>query len=229
MSTNINPLVEALLAAGVTVWYPYYSGTFDSEGDFSFAQCVRDVSTLVELLTKPVVTEAYFGKELRLTVPTRTVAIGMSYGASVVAHAVTNSFDKVVLLSPALVFNSEDIGGEEGIAFSEQMRHLLGLLQKAHPFTYRISHQSDLRDFLLGNAHEGRREDVIKKLESLKRPALVMHGRNDASIPARVSQSLEEHLNNPNLRWEYIDAGHSVANYPDHALREIADFVTQQI
>lgn len=223
VSTNAQALIQTLLDAGAVVYYPYFSGTFDSGGSFGAARSIKDVSDLHPLLKKPVVTELYFGKELKLGMPKEIILAGMSYGAFVALLGNNKLYQKILLLSPALLFDPSEIGGNEGIAFHDQMKSLLNLLRKAHSYTYRIGFFSDLKNVLLGK--KVKRQDVVKAFNQISSRTLVLHGTRDASVPVSLTKSIEDTVSNKCISWNYVDAGHSVSSYGEDALSCISCFI----
>src|SRR3989344_1483449 len=76
MSTNINNILKPFLDAGAVVFYPYFSGSYDSGGSFGATQSIRDVSALHPLTQMTAVTELYFGKQIELGVPSEGILVG---------------------------------------------------------------------------------------------------------------------------------------------------------
>src|SRR3989344_246194 len=66
MSTNISNILKPFLDAGTVVFYPYFSGSYDSGGVFSSTQSIRDVAALHPLTQMTEVTELYFSKKIEL-------------------------------------------------------------------------------------------------------------------------------------------------------------------
>lgn len=225
MSTNINNILKPFLDAGAVVFYPYFSGSYDSDGSFSSTQSIHDVAELYPLTQMTAVTELYFGKQIELGTPSEIVLVGMSYGAAISLFGHQNLYQKIILLSPALLFNPADIGGEVGIDFHRQMRGLLHLLKEAHPFTYRIGSSRDLERFLLGQGEFGHRQSVVEALDKISCPFLVLHGENDLSVPVTVTRSLEKETANANGSWRYIDSAHSTSSYSEEGLALIRKFI----
>jgi pimeloyl-ACP methyl ester carboxylesterase len=225
MSTNINNILKPFLDAGAVVFYPYFSGSYDSGGTFSAEQSVRDVAALYELTQLSKVTELYFGKEVELGVPKKVVLVGMSYGAVIALLGHKNLYQKIILLSPALLFNPVDIGGEAGVSFHEQMKSLLHLLKSAHPFTYRTGFAVKMKQFLLGRGHQIQYRSILDSLNEIQCPSLILHGEHDTSVPVQVTRFLEQETSNRNITWHYIDSGHSTSSYNDESLARIRNFI----
>lgn len=224
MSTNINNILKPFLDAGAVVFYPYFSGSYDSGGSFGATQSIRDVSALHPLTQMTAVTELYFGKQIELGVPSEVILVGMSYGAAIALLGHKNLYQKIILLSPALLFNPMDIGGEMGRNFHEQMKSLFHLLKKAHPFTYRIGFFSDLEKFLIGQNNLTQHQSVIEALNKISCPSLILHGKNDTSVSVEMTHSLEERAINKNISWRYTDSAHSTSSYDDESLALIRKF-----
>lgn len=225
MSTNINNILKPFIDAGAVVFYPYFSGSYDSGGSFSATQSVHDVAALHPLTQMMEVTELYFGKKIELGTPSETILAGMSYGAAIALLGHKNLYQKIILLSPALLFNPTDIGGEAGKGFHEQMKSLLHLLKNAHPFTYRTGFSQDLKRFLLGKSNSAQRSTVTDSLSRIECPSLVIHGEGDTSVPSELTRSLEKETMNANISWHYINSSHSTSSYDNESLALIQKFV----
>lgn len=225
MSTNISNILKRFLDAGAVVFYPYFSGSYDSGGSFSATQSIQDVATLYPLTQMATVNELYFGKQIELGTPKKVILVGMSYGAAVSLLGHQNLYQKIILLSPALLFNPTDIGAAAGKVFHEQMKSLLRLLKKAYPFTYRIGLSHNLEKFLLGQSDIIQRQSVIKALGGISCPTLILHGENDTSVTIAVIRSLEEKTTNKNISWRYIESAHSTSSYGNEGLALIRRFI----
>ncbi len=227
MSTDVNNILKPFLDAGAIIFYPYFSGSYDSGGSFGAAQSIRDVAKLYPLTQMSVVTELYFGKQIELGVPSEVILVGMSYGAGIALLGHQNLYQKIILFSPALLFNPIDIGGEIGRNFHEQMKNLFHLLRKAHPFTYRLGFSSDLEKFLMGNNNHVHRQSIIEALNKISFPLLVLHGKNDVSVPVEIIHSLEGKTLNKNISWRYIESAHSTSSYGDEGLELVQKFIEE--
>lgn len=227
MSTNINNILKPFLDAGTIVFYPYFSGSYDSGGSFSAAQSVCDVTALYPLTQMSVVTELYFGKQIELGIPNETILAGMSYGAAIALLGHNNLYQKIILLSPALLFNPTNIEGETGEGFHEQMKNLLHLLKNAHPFTYRTGFSQDLKRFLLGKSNLAQRSSVTDSLNKVKCSSLVIHGEGDTLVPVELTRSLEQEVTNTNISWHYIESSHSTSSYDNESLALIRKFIEE--
>ena len=225
MSTNINNILKPFIDAGAVVFYPYFSGSYDSGGSFSATQSVHDVAALYPLTQMMEVTELYFGKKIELGTPSETILVGTSYGAAIALLGHNNLYQKIILLSPALLFNPADIGGQAGEGFHEQMKSLLHLLKNAHPFTYRTSFSQDLNRFLLGKSKFVKQSTVVSSLNKIKCQSLVVHGEADTSVPVEITRSLEKEVKNTNISWRYIDSSHSTSSYSNESLALIQKFI----
>lgn len=227
MSTNINNILKPFIDAGTVVFYPYFSGSYDSGGSFSATQSVHDVAVLHPLTQMTEVTELYFGKKIELGTPSETILAGMSYGAAIALLGHKNLYQKIILLSPALLFNTTDIGVEAGEGFHEQMKSLLHLLKNAHPFTYRTGFSQDLKRFLLGKSNPAQRSSVTDSLNRIECPCLVIHGEGDTSVPVEMTRSLEQEVTNTNISWRYTDSSHSTSSYGNESLALIQKFIEE--
>lgn len=227
ISTNINNILKPFIDAGAVVFYPYFSGSHDSGGQFSATQSIYDVAALHPLTQMTKFTELYFGKEIELGIPNETILAGMSYGAAIALLGHKNLYQKIILLSSALLFNPADIGGEAGKNFHKQMESLLHLLKNAHPFTCRTGFSQDLKRFLLGKSNLVQRSSIIDSLNRIKCPSLIMHGESDASVPVEITRSLEQEVTNANISWHYIESSHSTSSYNNESLALIQKFIAE--
>lgn len=228
MSTSTPPIIQYLLEEGCIVYYPYYSGSYDSGRKFNLKNCLRDVEQLFLLAQKEKLTELYFGKTFSLPTASTVSLIAQSFGAAIALHGHMGVFNSMVLLSPALLYNPQDIGGEQGLAFSAQMKNLWHFLKEAHPYTYRTGFGKPLRSFLFGHALISRKKDVIKALSLLKHQTYIVHGKGDTSVPLNVSQALQAEVQNRHVQWKYVDAGHSLSSYSPETLRSVAKFAVMK-
>jgi pimeloyl-ACP methyl ester carboxylesterase len=225
MSMNVNNILTPFLEAGAVVFYPYYSGSYDSAGSFSARQSIQDVAELYPLTQIKNVTELYFGEQIEVGPANEVVLAGMSYGAVAALLGHQNLYQKIIFLSPAFLFNSGDIGGEVGKGFHGQMKNLLHLLKNAHPFTYRLGFFGDLEKFLLGQSRMAQREAIEQALHKINCASLIMHGENDTSVPIEIIHSLEERVPNKQISWHYSESAHSTSSYDNANLELIKKFV----
>lgn len=134
-SSNIDKLLTSFSNAGCVVFYPYLAGSFDSRGDFNGHKHIADLKKLLSIAHESSFTEIYFNKEINIGKVKEVILCGMSYGAFISLMGDNKSADKIILLSPALLFNQKDIATiTKSFHFSEQMKRLLNLLKKAFPF-----------------------------------------------------------------------------------------------
>lgn len=228
MSANIDNLIKTFHESGAVVFYPYFSGSYDSGNRFSASQCIKDAAALWELAQHRELTELYFNKKLKLNATKEIILAGISYGAAISLLGHKNLYQKIILLSPALLFRPQDIR-PTGDGFTKQMKSLLKLLKNAHPFTYRLSATNDLEEFLCGKSKLTRRKNVVRMLNDIKGPVLILHGTGDTSIPSSVTQSLEREVTNDNVVWHYINAKHSASSYSPDSLRIIRRFLESDL
>lgn len=212
-SNNINKLIDHLMTKGVVVYYPSFSGSFDSEGKFSATNAVKDVDFFYQMAIKSKVKELYFGKEIEIGKINEVILIGMSFGSAIALYGHKNKYNKVALLSSALLYHPDDFPSKEmGQAFRAQMMSLLRLLKNAFPYSYRTGKDSDLRDFLLGKSPMSKRINMISALHKITCPTLILHGKNDTSVPMKAIRSLQEESQNSEITWQYTDSGHSTSS-----------------
>src|SRR3989339_840375 len=81
-----NDMTKELVGAGYTVFQPYYSGSFDSFGDFNPQNCIKDIDVFIKMASQKKHKELYFNKELTIGVK-EIILFGISYGSSVAIFA----------------------------------------------------------------------------------------------------------------------------------------------
>jgi esterase/lipase len=226
LSTNTDKLVNTLLSTGAVVYYPNFSGVFDSGGIFNAKNAIKDVAQLHNLIIKPNVKELYFGKNIEIGKINEAIIVGNSFSSIVALLGHKNKYDKMILLSSALLFNPKDFPTKDlGKNFYEQMKSLLSLLKNAFPYSYRTGGNSDLKNFLIGKSSLSQKKTVIDAFNNLKIPTLVVHGRGDTSINLEIIKSIQNDVDNPNVVWVYTDSTHSINSYKENALKVIRDFI----
>ena len=130
------------------------------------------------------------------------------------------------MLSSALLFNPKDFPTKElGKDFATQMKDLLSLLKNAFPFSCRTGKNSDLNDFLLGKSPLSQKKTVFEALNKLKIPTLILHGKNDTSVPVEIIKSIEKNTKNSQIIWKYTNSAHSTNSYKEDSQKIITDFI----
>jgi len=228
MSFNLGALISKYLDSGDYVFYPFYSGTYDSAGVFTGDSAVADTYDFAEMIQQKSVDELYYNVKIDLPKFEEVVFLGMSFSAVIALHADTSPCDKIVLLSPVLMYNQEDISrAVSDFDFKSQMDSLLGLLRNAYPFTYRMGeHEDVLRSFLYGDSEYSRTQGVVEKLRGLNIPTLVVHGRKDLSVSiAMTEKMLADAGNEDNITfWPINHAAHSISSYGDELIDKVIAF-----
>jgi hypothetical protein len=224
-STNVEKIVRAVLLTGSAILYPNYSGTFDSGGIFDGLQSIKDVQEFIEWAQQPEVTEIYFNKNIKLNTNGQVFLIGMSFGAITSLLACNIKVDKLILLSPALLFNQEEIREIVDFDFKNQMSSLVSLLKNAFPFTYRIKSYDSLQKFLYGKIDILNRKNIENTLGRLQQKTLVIHGKLDKSVPIQISYELKKNTNNKLVEWKFFMVGHSTSSYKKRALDALSYFI----
>lgn len=225
-STNIDNMLNVFLSAGAVVYFPNFSGFGDSGGIFGAKNSIKDVAELYNLVTRSKVKELYFGKEIEIGEVKEVILIGMSFSSIIALLGHKEKFNKIILFSSALLFNSKDFPTKElGKRFVDQMKSLLSLLKNAFPFSCRTGKSSDLKDFLLGKSPLSQKRSVVDALNKLKISTLVLHGKNDTSVPVEIIESIQKDVENNHIIWEYINSAHSVNSYKEDGQKIITDFI----
>ncbi|MCX6756264.1 MAG: hypothetical protein NTX85_02915 [Candidatus Nomurabacteria bacterium] len=224
-SSNVEKIINTFLSCGCFVIYPNFSGTFDSGGFFSGEQSVKDVKNFIKLAKLENVTELYFGKKINLGLKNKIILSGMSFGSNIALLGCDDSVDKLILLSPVLLFNKKDINKIISFDFHSQMRSLISLLKKAYPYTYRINQSRKVEDFIYGKNIFQSESNIKNHLNNLKLPTLIIHGKIDNSVPWDISYSLKKSINNNNISWEFPRVGHSLSSYDENTTNLITKFI----
>ncbi len=227
-SSNPEKIVKAFLSAGSVVLYPNFSGMFDSDGRFDAVQCSKDVTEFIEWAHQPEVTELYFEKKIELNLNKKVVLVGMSFGAAVSLLACNDRVDKLILLSPSLLFNHDEINQIIKFDFRSQMDYLMFFLKRAFPHTYRIESFESLGQFLHGELDYLQRKNIEQSLNKLKSSTLVVHGKLDFSVPWQISDELRKSTNNALIEWKFFKVAHSVSSYSKRALDTITNFLKEE-
>ncbi|MBP8533698.1 hypothetical protein [Streptomyces sp. MK37H] len=155
---------EFLYSLGYDVVQPQYSGTYDSDGEFSPQSAVDSVSRLQKVLSRGTLTDHRSG--CTVTVQSGIeVAAAHSFGTWAVANAFVAGFRPKVLLllSPFLGVGKNLSEAGARIDLSGQPDHI----EKALPFTFRVSSQDEWRSFFtdgmfpFGAVAEGPQSQII--------------------------------------------------------------------
>lgn len=224
-SSNVDKLVSTFLENGCVVLYPNFSGTFDSGGNFDGKQSILDISNFIEWAGEPEFTELYFNKKISIGLNNKIILAGMSFGALPSLLGVNDKVDRLILLSPALIFKQSEVSEIITFDFSSQMDALLNLLEKAYSFTYRVSSYETLKQFLMGDIGYLAKDNIQKKLSDLKIKTLVVHGKIDTSIPWQISKELKKNSKNKYITWKFPNVGHSNSSYKKSVLKDIGMFI----
>lgn len=224
-SSNAEKIIKTLLSSGSAILYPNYSGTYDSAGKFDGFQCINDVREFIEWAHQTEVTELYFEKKIGLNSNKDVIVVGMSFGAVISLLSCNIRVNKLILLSPALLFNQSEISETIEFDFKSQMDSLISLLKRAFPFTYRIRSFVSLRKFLYGQTEILYRESIKNMLNNLKIKTLVVHGKLDSSVPWQISKELRKSTNNKLIEWKFLRIGHGTSSYNKRSLDIISNFI----
>lgn len=224
-SSNSEKIIKTFLSTGSAVLYPNFSGMFDSGGEFDGMNCIKDVQEFIELARQPEVVELYFNKKIKLNNGKEVILVGMSFGSTVALLAFNERVNKLILLSPVLLFNQKEINEIVDFDFKKQMDSLLYLLKNAFPYTYRIKSSDIFKSFLYGNIDILRRNNIERVINDLKIKTLIVHGKLDSSVPWKISESIRQTTNNKMIEWKFFNVAHSTSSYNKSVLNKIADFV----
>lgn len=228
MSFQVRALIDQYLKRSDYVFYPFYSGTYDSGGVFTGESAVNDVRYFLRMVQQDYVQELYYNKKIILPRFSEIILVGMSFSAVIVLHADLLLCNKVVLLSPVLIYDQTDINNiVNGFDFKNQMNCLIKLLCNAYPFTYRMDETvPQLRDFLYGVSRYSRTQQIMDKLGTIQVPTLLVHGLSDNVVPIKLTETiLENAIENKNITFNPVNhVGHSLSSYGNALLHDIASF-----
>lgn len=224
-SSNVDKIIKEFISSGCLVLYPNFSGTFDSGGTFDPLQSIKDVQEFIECARQSQLTELYFDKKIELGSDKEIILVGMSFGAIISLLACNNKVDKLILLSPALLFNQDEINKIINFYFKSQMDHLISFLKKAFPYTYRVRSLNSLKQFLHGKMSILHKKNIEDLLNKLKTKTLILHGKLDSSVPWQISNELKKSTNNSFIEWRFFKIGHSTSSYNRSSLNKISDFI----
>jgi len=227
-SFNLEKIINVFLHSGCAVIYPNFTGTFDSGGLFDCDESIKDIKFFVNWAKQEEVTELYFGKKIQLGSNNKIILSGVSFGANIALLGCNDSVDKLLLLSPVLLFNNNDINKIIKFNFTGQMKALFLLLKRAYPYSYRIKSVKNLKNFLYGNFYFQSKKNIECVLEKLKIPVFIIHGKNDISIPWYVSYDLKKSIKNSNIIWKFPKVGHSISSYNKNTINLISKFINQK-
>jgi esterase/lipase len=209
-------LAKKLVKKGITIFQPFYSGSFDSDGDFNPINAIKDVDTIVQMVKKETHKELYFGKTLKYKVDTICLA-GISFGSSIVALSSNKTIDNMILISPVLSYDQKFINEvyNTKFNFSSQTNGLINLITKGYSHTYRIGDLDLFKNCLLGKVAGF---NPVVNLTKVNKKMLILHGENDNSIPCELTQILLDKfkINNEMVRVVIIPkAEHSISSFCD--------------
>ncbi len=224
-SSNIDKLVQCFLDAGCCVFYPQLAGSFDSGGNFDGFNHILEVKNILKMAQQKSFKELYFCKNINIGKNSEVILVGMSYSGLIALLGETKEVSKILLLSPVLLYNQKDISKIIDFDFKNQMGSLLGLLSRAFSFSYRLTSQKLMRKFLYGEDKILRFDSVLQKMRDIKKPTLIVHGRNDYSVPYQIDEYLVKKSDNKLIDLYIGDFGHSSSSYTKEALDKISSFI----
>lgn len=217
-----NKVTEHLFNNGYTIFQPFYSGSFDSSGDFTPTNCIKDVKTFLTMAKQKQFREFYYDKLIK-TETKQIVLIGTSFGTSIAIAANPKNIYKMILLSPILVYD-QDIINKLDIKFDflSQMIGLLSLLKNTFPFSYRIRNFNVWTKFLFKDSVKG---SAYHNLNKISVPTLLVHGNKDKSLPYQLTETVLAQTKNTHLKLESPLVGHSLSTYDTKTLDKISKFI----
>lgn len=224
-SSSVEKIVKNFLKLGCIVLYPNFSGSFDSGGLFSGSQCMKDVVEFIKWARQESATELYFQKKINLGQKNKILLAGMSFGALPGLYGHVNNINGLILFSPAIIFNQNDIDKITSHNFQGQMNSLVLLLKKAFPYTYRVKSYSEISNFLYGKNKYQSIKSIKKTLKNIQIPTLIIHGKIDTSIPWIISDTLRKDVRNPLIKWSFPSVKHSTSSYTANELKVVSNFI----
>lgn len=210
-------LAQALRRVGFHVIAYQYSGSWGSDGDYSYANDLEDGETLVEFIET---NESYgFDRE-------NLFMVGHSVGGFVTAHLLARhpNWKGGVLLTPC------DLGGVVSFPEETEAKKLLMEIFTTGPLWLNGTSPEALFKEVSGHQAEYRLASLVKKLAD--RPVFCLGAAQDESCPpeAHCLPWVEE-LNRigGNIRYETLDTDHSFSDVRLAMIGKVAAFLAELV
>ncbi len=223
-----NEITRQLINSGVTIFQPFYSGSFDSGGIFSPQQCIKDVKEFIVMAEKNKYTELYYNRQI-FTKTREIILIGTSFGSSIATLSChLPKISKVILLSPVLTYDQKTVNGlGVDFDFKKQMLALVNLLRNGYPYTYRIKNWVELKKFLTGK--DPKMDPINHLAKHSKKATLVIHGQKDTSVPSELSKILLT-KNKAIKSLNFLapeNTSHGISTYEPTVIESLIKFITK--
>lgn len=209
-------LAQLLRKAGFHVLIFYYSGSWGSEGVFSFAGSIQDTIDVIDYLTE---NETYHIDKQHIFL------LGHSFGAPVIARAMEqrSSVYGAVFLMPY------DLGRlyQMGQSDSKLQKDLVGLLKEGAEFIPNTSFQQFYQE-IQKNPNYYSYFPLMKMLS--KKPIYWVSCKNDDQAPEEVHtypfMALLKKYPRNRVLWHSYDTDHYFSNMQERLASEITCFIT---
>jgi len=197
-----NNFIDFFVKNNYNVLCPLYTGSFDSEGDFSIHNCIEDVRDWFDFIKKG---EYFFGPQR----PQQKIKVSEllffshSFGSYILDLALREyNFEgtkKAIFVSPLSHPNNHQ--SQESLKISKTTEEMVA---RNYPLSYRFGNKSEFFGELTG--------DIInplslKKIKSSELKVLVLTGEQDQVTPTEMARSLVKDY--PGSILKIIGGGHS--------------------
>ena len=201
-------LSRALPELGWTVVAPDLQGHGDSGGSFAGLTIERSIRDVLRVAALPEVSDA-----------PRRVLCGSSFGGLVAAWTAVEHpalFERLVLIAPAFGFLDRYVGGLSAGA--------LRAWEDGRP--HRAQTPAGPRDLDADIVRERPRRPWRRVAADLRTPTLLVHGRQDTSVPWEASARFVAATGRDVVRAAYLDAAdHRMSGHLDALVELVAAFL----
>ena len=200
-----HPLVKQAEKLGVNLFIPKYSGTYESNGEFSLKNSIKTLEQVIKLIKKGTAKELYANKEIKWKTNNINL-IGFSFGAlpSVLQKI---KIKKTILVCP-FIFSEFHLGRK---CLGEDVSKTFSFLERAYTNLYRINSKNLLKE--LANI----------KVSCKKERLIFIFGQEDSVIPKEEGHKIKECF--PNSKIFFKEGGHSVM-IEDSLISSLCDLKT---
>jgi len=215
-------LAERLNAAGMNVLVFNYEGSYQSEGTFSFDNCIENTGTAVNFLIEP-------GNQKKFNIDTSKIFVcGYSFGGTIaIESAMYNNKIKNIV---SIANDDHSVSIRKAAAdpeFREKYQQFIGKsFEPSGPFRGDIKTQMD---YCINNAD---RYDLVKNADKLiQKKVLLIFGWKDKTSLIEVNtlplyRKLQQ-LNAINISIRGFESDHRFANVMDDVTSTIIAWITE--
>ncbi len=215
-----NSFIDFLMSQDYNVLCPLYSGTFDSYGDFSIINCIKDVKDWYDFINRG---EYFFGprKPKQMIKPSQIVLFSHSFGSYIIDLALReydfNKIKKIIFLSP---LSKPYLHQEE--ANLNNAKTTYNMIERNYPLSYRFKNKESFFNEINGRK---RNSLSVKAIRSNESEVLILVGRDDEITPKEMAESLSHDY--PHSQLKIINGGHSSAIDFSQAKKLIKPFLVK--